>query len=81
MRQMQRRLRALETVTAERHPAGLSAEAEAKLVMIVEYAEMHGEAAAAALWPPATRVFELLAVARERRDRHEKSGRSTAQRA
>lgn len=81
MRQTHRRLQALETAEAERHPAGLSAEAEARLIELLTYAEQHGEAAAAALWPPATRVFELLAVARERRDRHERQRGSAARRA
>ena len=77
MKQAQRRLQALEA----RHPAGMSAEVLARLDEIVSYAEVHGEPAAAALWPPATRIFELLAVARERRDRYERQRGSTAQRA
>ena len=81
MKTLDRRLRALEVVEAERHPAGMSAEVLARLDEIVSYAEVHGEPAAAALWPPATRIFELLAVARERRDRYERQRGSTAQRA
>ena len=78
----QQRLRALEATEAERHPVGMSAEVEARLSEIVSYAEAHGEAAAAEVWPYSTRVFELLAVARNRRDRHERrKGGSTAQRA
>lgn len=77
----QQRLRALEAAEAERYPAGMSEETEARLAELVNYAEVHGRDAAAEVWPYSTRVFEILDRARERRDRHERQRGSTAQRA
>ena len=77
----QQRLRALEVAAAERHPADMSEETEARLAELVNYAEVHGREAAAEVWPYSTRVFEILDRARERRDRHERKHGSTAQRA